>query len=404
MARARTCRECAQRGWLLGRLSARLDFRSRDESRLLELLALDDERLIDAIAGRRRDELRRDWRQRTSASPGAQESASREPGTEEPTLVGPPRTGAPAVETVCRHGSDYPRGLQGWAGAPRMLYVLGGGAWRLGELTAAPAVAIVGAAKPTDYGVEMARGLARGLAAARVTVVSQFANGIPVAALAGALEADGPALAVMAGGVEQVAPAHRRGCYEQVLRCGCAIAELPCGHPARRWSALARARTVAGLARLTVVIEAGDAPSELAAARIAHALGRTVAAVPGRVTSPASVGANRLLREGAPLVRDARDVLDLLYGLGLGVGAGRSERSDAAAPVIDLEPRLHAVLQRVGAGRDTPGKLTNGGEDAGDTLLALAELEVMGLLGRGDGGRYVPRESCTASTHGRLED
>jgi hypothetical protein len=58
-----------------------------------------------------------------------------------------------------------------------------------------------------------------------------------------------------------------------------------------------------------------------------------------------------------------------------------------------LEPRLQAVLEQVGAGRDTPGKLISAGDDAGEAMQALAELELMGLLGRGDGGRYVPRES-----------
>jgi hypothetical protein len=49
------------------------------------------------------------------------------------------------------------------------------------------------------------------------------------------------------------------------------------------------------------------------------------------------------------------------------------------------------MLERVGAGEDTPDKLTGRGEDAGEALLALSELELRGLLGRGDGGRYVPR-------------
>jgi hypothetical protein len=59
----------------------------------------------------------------------------------------------------------------------------------------------------------------------------------------------------------------------------------------------------------------------------------------------------------------------------------------------ELEPRLKAMLERVGAGQDTPAKLTANGEDADDLLLALSELELMGLLTRGDGGRYVPSVS-----------
>jgi DNA processing protein len=294
-------------------------------------------------------------------------------------------TARAGVETLHRHAPGYPPALQESPGAPRTLYVLGGRE-RLARLMAEPVVAIVGCERPTDYGMEMARGLARGLAASRVTVLSAFANGIAAAAHAGALEVDGPTVTVMAGGVDVIAPAGRRGLYERVLASGCAIAEEPCGCRQRRWGAIARARTVAALAALTIVVEADDNQWDLRVAQIAHALGRTVAAIPGRVTSPASRGTNALLAQGAPLVRGAADVLDLLYGLGV-------SGLDAGSTPARLHPRLRTTLERVGAGQDTPGKLTRDGDDPGETLLALAELELMGLLGRGDGGRYVPRQS-----------
>ncbi len=282
-----------------------------------------------------------------------------------------------------------------------MLHVVGG-RQRLAKLTAGPVVAIVGSRRPTDYGMEMASSLARGLAASGVTVVSGLANGIAAAAHAGALEVDGPTVSVMAGGVDVVQPVGRRGLYERVIARGCAVSEPPCGCPPRRWCEPARARTIVGLARLTIVVEADENPRELLEARVAGALGQTVAALPGRVTSPVSRGTNALLMAGAPLVRGPKDVLDLLYGVGArGLDAPRALRSGAVrtprrpgAPVqAKLEPRLRRTLELVGAGRDTPGKLASEGEDPGETLLALAELELMGLLGRGDGGRYVPRES-----------
>ena len=289
------------------------------------------------------------------------------------------------VETVFRRSPGYPRALEESPGAPRTLYVAGGRE-RLARLTAAPVVAIVGSERPTDYGMEMARGLARGLAASGVTVVSGFANGIAAAAHAGALETDGPTVTAMAGGVDVVAPAGRRELYERVIASGCAVAQAPCGMTQPRWGPIARARTVAALAALTIVVEAEDTPSELRIAHIARALGRTVAAIPGRVTSPASRGTNALLADGAPLVRGAADALDLLYGVS-------AWRLDAPSLPSGLRPGLRATLERVGAGEDTPGRLTRAGDDPGETLLALAELELMGLLGRGDGGRYVPRQS-----------
>jgi DNA processing protein len=289
------------------------------------------------------------------------------------------------VETVCRSSPGYPPALLGSPGAPRMLYVAGGRE-RLAGLTAGPVVAIVGSERPTDYGMEMARSLARGLAVSGVTVLGAFANGIAAAAHAGALETDGPTVTVMAGGVDVVAPVGRRELYERVIASGCAVAQAPCGMRPRRWSAITRARTVAALAAVMIVVEAEDNPSDLRSAHIARGLGRTVAAIPGRITSPASRGTNALLAQGAPLVRGAPDALDLLYGVSPG-------QLDSLSLPSSLRPDLRATLERVGAGEDTPGKLTGVGDDPGETLLALAELELMGLLGRGDGGRYVPRQS-----------
>ncbi len=373
----------------MGVLSVRLNCRSRDETRLLELLELEDDDLIDAVGGRRRREIRQAWKRF--------EPEAREHGQ--------------WIETMCRHSAGYPRALRNQAGGPHMLYVRGG-AGRLANLTAKPAVAIVGGAKPTDYGMEMARSLARSLGASGVTIISTLAGGIAAAALAGAQEVDGPVLAVVTGGLDAGVPANRRTAIEKLVGHGCAISELACEEPKSRWAVTAGRRAVAGLAQLTIVVEAGDAPADTIAARIARQLGRTVAAMPGRVSSPASVGTNLMLREGAPLVRDGADALELLSGLGVEARGGWRPRSDGSGAdctgriqpsgdkqcmedsgAHELEPRLRAILERVGAGRDTPGKLTGPGDDAGEIMLALAELEVMGLLGRGDGGRYVPRES-----------
>jgi len=99
--------------------------------------------------------------------------------------------------------------------------------------------------------------------------------------------------------------------------------------------------------------------------------------------------------KGAPLVRGPGDVLELLYrgDAARGVTDTPLTRQPGPPLVSELEPRLRETLEQVGAGRDTPARLTAGSANAGETLLALGELELMGLLTRGDGGRYVPRES-----------
>jgi DNA processing protein len=361
-APAGACADCLRRSWLLAVLGARLDYSCREEGRLIELLALGDEELLQAVAGRRKEELK------VRYADFAREQISKGAG----------------ASAFCRHDHRYPAALD-HAGAPRMLNVAGG-VPRLVELTGAPVVAIIGSRRATDYGMEMAKSLARGLAVSGVTIVSGLADGIAVAAHAGTLEVAGRPVVVMSGGLDVACPARRCSLYERAVRLGCAIAELPCGWPARRWGTLASERIVVGLARLTVVVEAGESPAELAGARIARAQGRTLAAVPGRVTSPSSRGTHALLIGGAHLVRGPGDVLELLYRTG---SPGVQARADAPE---DLEPRLKRTLERVGAGRDTADSLTHEGADAAGVLLALSELELLGLLGRGDGGRYVPRD------------
>lgn len=355
------CPSCLRRSWLLAELGASLDYRAGDGDRLMALLELGDEDLIQALGGRRRAALKARYEQLDTG--------------EIRVIAG--------VGALCRHDPRYPRALSR-AGCPPMLNVAGG-LGRLGELTAGPVVAITGTGRASDYGIETAASLARGLSASGVTVTSVLADGIGVAAHRGALEAGGRSVAVIPGSVDAGCAVKRRSLRACVTRSGCAVAELPCGSPARRWGRPASERIAASLANVTVLVEAEEVAHELLCARLALARGKTLAAVPGRVTSPLSRGPHALLRGGAHLVREPGDVLELLCGI-------RAPAVDDFAEMpSELEPRLRRVLATVAAGRDTPEKIAAPREGAGEVLLALTELELMGLLGRGDGGRYLPR-------------
>jgi DNA processing protein len=342
--------------------------------------------------------------------------------------VSAPSPAPPSIEAIPREDPRFPAALAHVRGAPRVVYVAGG-ADRLHALLREPTVAILGTRRASDYGMEMAHGLARGLAASGVTVLSGLAEGIACAAHAGAVAVGGPTVTVMPAGLDVCYPATRRTLYRRVREVGCAISEHPPGVRTSRWCHLARARLVVALARLVIIVEAQDDPSELQAAHLAQASARRLAAVPGRVGAPAARGPHVLLREGAGLVRDAQDALDLLYDVGAppappppaarARAQARSDPSQAppARPQTLPDPRalpdrlqarpdhrqarpdhqqtlpdhLQALLDRIGAGQDTLAKLTRAGAERDAVVLALAQLELHGALGRGDGGRYVPR-------------
>jgi DNA processing protein len=366
------CGRCLRRSWLLSELSGPLDYCARDRERLLELLALDDEELLDAVAGRRRAELRSRYERFESF----------------PKLSSDGET-----ESICRHSADYPHALSG-ACAPHMLE-LSTGASRFARLLERPVVAILGSTGASDYGMEMARSIARGLAASEVNVVAARCDGIALAAHAGALEA-GASIAVVGGGLGVSYPARHRPLYERVKRAGCAVSELPDRASGRRWGGLAAERIVVELADLTVLVEAEQTAAQLTGARLAEALGRPLAAIPGRLTSPLSRGPHALLMQGASLIRGPEDALELLYRNGLG---GQPRSAETNTPAIEqtrgLSVELQNIMERVGSGYDTPDKLTRAGIDPADALLGLSELELCGLLGRGDGGRYVLRRSLS---------
>jgi DNA processing protein len=373
MTRIGPCDDCLRRTWLLARIGGHLE-RAREQGKRLPLvLALPDDELIEALGGGQDDAIRRDY--------------ARFDRREARDAIAVAR-----LDAVCRcEEGRYPELLAGGEDAPAVLHVaasedgepLAGGAAidRLCGLLERDPVAVVGARRASAYGLEVARSLGRGLAAAGVTVLSGMALGVDAAAHAGALEA-GPTIAVLAGGADRPYPARHARLYERIRRDGVAISELPPGLPPWRWSFPARNRIIAALTCVTVVVEAGERSGSLITADFAAQLGREVGAVPGQVTSPLAAGTNSLLAAGAALVGGPGDVLDLVAAQG---GRVRSlpERVQPA------QPRLRQLLDEIAAGRDTVGALVGAGAAIDEALAGIAELEALGHIRREIGGHLV---------------
>ncbi|TMB86827.1 MAG: DNA-protecting protein DprA [Chloroflexi bacterium] len=176
-----------------------------------------------------------------------------------------------------------------------------------------PRVAIVGSRRPSPYGEAVAEQLAADLARAGVIVVSGLALGIDAAAHRGALNGGGITVAVMGTGVDVVYPAAHSRLADDILAGGGAlVSQFPDGTVPRRQNFPARNWTMAALSDVVVVVEAGEGSGALITAEAALHLHKEVMAVPGSVFSALSVGTHGLLRDGAGLVQNARDVLAAL--------------------------------------------------------------------------------------------
>ena len=401
------CAECLRRSWIVHCLGPRLDMRHYHAEQLAEVFSLDEQSLLEALGMSDARELEERFGPPPSCPP-QQAARLAQTGTDGiasalRALEGSNQRAAP-LSAICRHDRRYPFGpcdqepppWPPWAPPPVLR--IAGASDRLDQLLESPAVAVVGTRRATDYGLAVAHRLAGELAGSGLPVLGAMADGVASAAHSGALAAGGITVAVMHAGVDRVHPAGKRALYAEVVQRGCAISELPFGAPPRRWSYAARDRIVAGLASLVVVVEAEERAGDLMLARFALELGRAVVAVPGRVTSPSSRGTHALIREGVPMVRDARDVLDALCATGLASeDAIRGKTSTRSAPQRRLAAAAARVLELVRGGADTADGLVARGVPLASALSALTELELAGELVRGDGGRYVP---CAPYTSG----
>jgi DNA processing protein len=284
---------------------------------------------------------------------------------------------------------------------PMVLWALGPA--RLDEV-AQRAAAVVGTRAATTYGEHVAADLAAGLAERDVAVVSGGAYGIDGAAHRAALAADGITLAVMAGGIDIPYPAGHSALLHRIGQHGLLLTEYPPGVRPARYRFLTRNRLVAAAAGAAVVVEAGLRSGAANTAAWARALGRTVAAVPGPVTSSASAGCHALLRNGAALVTRAEDIVEFVGRMGE-LAPEEPRPTTALDGLTGAERQVYEALP--GRGAATVDEIAVAAGLVPEQVLGpLAILEVAGLAERQDGRwrivRARPGQAAAKTSEARL--
>lgn len=237
------------------------------------------------------------------------------------------------VEILTPADDDYPAVFREMRAHPLALYVKGNV-----KALSRPAIAMVGTRRSTEYGRNEASRLSFDLASDGWVVVSGLALGIDAAAHRGALDASGVTVGVLGSALDMFYPEENRAlAREMIEKGGAVVSEFPFGRGADEHTFPQRNRVVAALAKGVIAIEAPAKSGTLITTSLAAELGRTVMALPGRVDSRASAGCLKLIRDGARLVRNARDVEEEMGDL-----FGRSALETESSGVCDHEPEAEA--------------------------------------------------------------
>ncbi len=292
------------------------------------------------------------------------------------------RKAVEALGGVCLLPGDpeFPQALKSIPGPPVVLFALGNL-----DLLASPSVAIVGSRDHSDYGQRITRRVAGAAARAGITVVSGMARGLDAEAHSAALEGSGGTIGVLGNGLGVVYPAANRRLYQQVKSEGLLLTEHPPGDKPHAGSFPKRNRLISGLAQVTVVIEAAAGSGTLITVETALDQGRDVMAVPGPITSPTSVGTNKLIRDGAMPLLITDDLLELY---GLQAAAGREQAPSKPIPQLSAEDaRLVAVLGAAPVQLDVLAETVR--QPVAEVLDRLCALELDGVVEQRAGRLFV---------------
>ncbi|OGM19995.1 DNA protecting protein DprA [Candidatus Woesebacteria bacterium RIFCSPHIGHO2_01_FULL_38_9] len=213
-----------------------------------------------------------------------------------------------SIEVLTVNDDDYPENLKEVEDAPLVLYVRG----KL-KTSDVNSVAVVGSRKMTSYGKEVTQKLATELASLGVTIVSGLAFGVDFAAHRSALDAGGRCIAVLAGGVDIITPRSNEWLGLEIVKSGGAIiSEYSPGVVPQKYFFPYRNRIISGLSKAIIVVEGMIKSGTIHTANHAASQGRQVFAVPGQITSPMSGAPHYLIKNGAKMVTDVKDILEEL--------------------------------------------------------------------------------------------
>lgn len=285
---------------------------------------------------------------------------------------------AKGISVIIQTDETYPKRLEEIEQPPPVLYTQG-------DLIADDewSVAIVGTRRVTAYGRQVTEDIAGSLARNGLTIISGLARGVDSIAHQAALDAGGRTIAVLGSGIDRIYPPENKLLADKIKANGALISEYSPGTPPEASNFPVRNRLISGLSLAVVVVEAGQTSGALITAAFAADQGREVFAVPGNITSPGSVGTNRLIQNGAYPLLSAEQVLETLE-LSM-VAEHRAARVTLPSDAVEAQ-----LFETLGGEPLHIDEITNRTEIPVEKVTAtLALMELKGMVRQVGGMQYI---------------
>lgn len=272
---------------------------------------------------------------------------------------------------------SYPPLLREISDPPYVLFVAGHH-----EVLLTPQIAMVGSRNASPMGLENATEFAHYLAQSGFTITSGMALGVDGASHRGALNAKGITIGVAGTGLAHVYPRSHRGLMQEMLKAnGAIVSEFPLESPPLAYHFPRRNRIISGLSLGVLVVEAALKSGSLITVKFALEQGREVFAIPGSIHHSQAKGCHYLIRQGAKLVEEAKDIVEELGGFFEVPTQSAPKPQQEPGQNIGYLPNAQAILALIGYEMTTLDMIVcRSGLTLGQVSSILLHLELNGYI------------------------
>ena len=283
------------------------------------------------------------------------------------------------IHFIHPESADYPFLLRHIDNPPTGLFVLG----NLQECNLDRTLAVVGSRKASESAKNTLRRILDGFANTDICIVSGLAEGIDTVAHTAAVENGIKTIGVIGGGFDKLYPKSNVELFNKIINGrGAVMTEYWPDVDAINWHFPVRNRIVSGLSKGVLVAEAALRSGAMITARLALEQNKELMCMPGLIANPNTQGIYKLIKTGAGLVTETKDIIELMEWE---LKAKRTKKRRLALAEDEME-----VVKLLKIDPLTPDELVyRTGMKLEDLMVLLTKLELAGIIQQTNGEKYI---------------